>query len=80
MAGLEEGLLAATAAKLPVVGIEHTGDGLSRDRGLLFGVLLAKFVLLFGVEIVLLPLEFNIELLLLFIVVLEALTAVGFIG
>lgn len=77
--GLEEGLLAATAAKLPVVGIDNTGDGLSRDEDLL-GVLLIKLGLLFGVEIVLFPLEFNIELLLLFIVVLEALTAVGLIG
>lgn len=79
MAGLEEGLLAATAAKLPVVGITHTGDGLSRDEGLL-GVLLIRFGLLFGVDIVLLPLEFNIELVLLFMVVLEALTAVGLMG
>lgn len=79
MAGLEEGLLAATAAKLPVVERGHTGDGLSRDEGLL-GVLLTRLGLLLGVDIVLIPLEFNIELVLLFIVVLEALTAVGLIG
>lgn len=67
---------AATAAKFPV-GCCEIGDEFSR---VLLGVLLTSVGLLFGVDDVLFELVFNTELELLFIVVLDALIACGFIG
>lgn len=71
--------MAATDAKFPDVDTCSMGDEFVSRVGLL-GVLLTIDDLLLTVEVVLLPLVLNIELLLLFIVALEARTAVGFIG
>lgn len=72
-------LLAVTAAKLPDVETCNTGEEFVSLGGLL-GVLLTSADLLLIVDVVLLPLELKIELLLLFIVALDARTAVGLIG
>lgn len=79
---LLEVLLAVTAAKFPVV-VWGPGEVLSRVTVPLLGVLQTRVDeddLLLGVDVVLFALVFKIELLLLFIVVLEALTAIGLIG
>lgn len=81
MADLEDGLFAATAAKFPAVDTGQTGDGFVISLVVcLLGVLLTRFTLLFGVGIVLFTLEFSTEFELLFIVVLEARTAIGLMG
>lgn len=80
-------LAAATAAKLPPNATWSTGDeeglllgSLGAVESGLLGVLLTSADLLLTVDAVLFPLVLKMELLLLFIVALEARTAIGFIG
>lgn len=80
VAGLEAGLVAATAAKLPARVTGHTGETALSCEDPLIGVLLIKPGLFVTDVVVLFELEINIELAVLFIVVLDGFTAVGFMG